>query len=75
MADSSNSTQWIEDAILKQLINCFDCSEFSDSEKIGDSSKFSPIVKSEWKSCGLTVALKSLKFDAEEKEAKQFVKE
>ncbi|RIB00574.1 kinase-like domain-containing protein [Gigaspora rosea] len=74
MTNSSIYIKLIEDAISEQLINCFDYSEFIDHEKIGDG-RFSTVVKSEWKSCGLTVALKGLKFDAEEKEMKLFVKE
>ncbi|RIB11723.1 kinase-like domain-containing protein [Gigaspora rosea] len=80
--DPSTYIQWnpsiyiklIEDAISQQLINCFDYSEFIDHEKIGDG-RFSTVVKSEWKSCGLTVALKCLKFDTKKEMEGLFVKE
>ncbi|RIB24269.1 kinase-like domain-containing protein [Gigaspora rosea] len=74
MSDPSIYIQWVENAISKQLINYFDYSEFSNHEKIG-AGGFSTVVKAEWKSCELTVALKSIKFDTEWKEMKMLVKE
>ncbi|KAF0501391.1 kinase-like protein [Gigaspora margarita] len=72
--DPSIYFQWVENAISKQLINYFDYREFSNHEKIG-AGGFSTVVKAEWKSCELIVALKSIKFDTEMTEMKMFVKE
>ncbi|KAF0420518.1 kinase-like protein [Gigaspora margarita] len=66
--------KWLENAISDNHIKLFDYSEFNGKEKINDSVT-SFVYKSEWTTCGLIVALKSIKFDIEEKDMKPFAKE
>ncbi|RIB25823.1 kinase-like domain-containing protein [Gigaspora rosea] len=66
--------KWLEKAISDEHIKFFDYSEFNGKEKINDSVT-SFIYKSEWTTCGLIVALKSIKLDIEGKDMESFAKE
>ncbi|RIB10107.1 kinase-like domain-containing protein [Gigaspora rosea] len=74
MSGSSKALEWLKSAVSEKLINSFDYKEFKYNEKISES-RTSSIFRSEWANCGLTVALKSLKFDTEGMDMKSFVKE
>ncbi|CAG8801097.1 23695_t:CDS:1, partial [Dentiscutata erythropus] len=49
--------------IEKERINCYDCSEFSEPEKIADG-----VCKLEWRNFRMTVARKSIKINLNKKE-------
>ncbi|CAG8841845.1 45881_t:CDS:2, partial [Gigaspora margarita] len=77
MANSSkeiSGRKWLENAISDKHIRLFDYNEFNGKEKINDSVT-SFVYKSEWTTCGMIVALKSIKFDIEEKDKNSFAKE
>ncbi|CAG8670889.1 41047_t:CDS:2 [Gigaspora margarita] len=74
MSGSSKALEWLNSAVSEKLINSFDYKEFKYNEKINES-RTSSIFRSEWTNCGLTVALKSLKFDTEGMDMNTFVKE
>ncbi|CAG8761953.1 16991_t:CDS:2 [Gigaspora margarita] len=73
-SNKSNTLKLLENAISGRLINYFDHNEFRNIEKIYGSG-ISVVYKSEWTKCGLIVALKSLKFDMDEKDIDSFVEE
>ncbi|CAG8683722.1 8239_t:CDS:2, partial [Cetraspora pellucida] len=68
---SNESEQLIKQLISENLIGFYDYSGFTDLAKINEGG-FGKIEKAKWKSFGLTVALKSLKVNANSDE---FIKE
>ncbi|RIB21665.1 kinase-like domain-containing protein [Gigaspora rosea] len=62
-----SSHEQLEKTIADKHIICFDPSKFSNFEKIAEGG-FGSIYKSEWKDCGLTVALKRFKVDTNSSE-------
>ncbi|CAG8755521.1 14378_t:CDS:2, partial [Racocetra fulgida] len=57
------SQTWLEESISEERITFLDYNEFTNVEKTNEGG-FGTIRKADWKGYGLTVAFKSLKFNA-----------
>ncbi|CAG8441008.1 2214_t:CDS:2 [Cetraspora pellucida] len=70
---NTTALKWLESAISSNHINYFNYNEFTEIKLLSGTTT-STVFRSNWNR-GLTVALKSLRFDTEGKDMKSFVKE